>query len=239
MNPSYFFFFMAIVIGTLLISYWAAKRGMSTHRFYTASGNLTGFQNGLAMAGDYVSAASFLGITGAIALQGYDGLLYAVGFLVSYVLLLFVAEPIRNLGQFTIGDVVHLRFPSHCIRIVVAGTSIVICILYMVPQLVAAGMLIHLLLGLNYLWAVLVTGVLMTVYVIFGGMVSTSWIQITKTVLLMAGTFLLMLMVLARFGWNIHDLLRAAARQSPLGARFFSLGICSNNHCSNFPCICH
>lgn len=224
MNPSYFIFFMAILIGTVTISYWSAKRGNSTYQFYTAAGSLTGFQNGLAIAGDYMSAASFLGITGAIAIHGYDGFFYSVGFLVSYLLLYLIAEPIRHLGKFTLGDVIYARFPSDRMRLVVASNTIIICILYMVPQLVAAGLLVHLLLGSSYTISVLITGVLMTVYVIFGGMVSASWVQIIKTVLLMTGTFLIVLIVLSRFHWNLIDLSHTVARRSPLGTHFFQPG---------------
>lgn len=224
MNPTYFIFFVAILIGTVVISYWSAKRGNSTHLFYSAAGSLTGTQNGLAIAGDYMSAASFLGITGAIAIHGFDGFLYSIGFLVSYLLLLFIAEPVRHLGKFTLGDVIFVRFPSDGLRLVVSLNAIVICVLYMVPQLVAAGLLIHLLLGVNYTIAVMVTGTLMTMYVVFGGMVSTSWVQIIKTVLLLSGTFLIALIVLSRFHWNVLSLFERVKEVNPYGEQFFNPG---------------
>ncbi|MFC4769936.1 cation acetate symporter [Effusibacillus consociatus] len=216
--------FTAILIGTIVISYWSAKRGTSAPQFYSAAGSLTGTQNGLAIAGDFISAASFLGITGAIAIHGFDGFLYSIGFLVSYFLLLLIAEPIRHLGKFTLGDVIYARFPSNRLRFIISLNTILISVLYMVPQLVAAGLLIHLLLGINYTFAVLVTGILMTLYVVFGGMVSTSWIQIIKTVLLMSGTVLISMIVLSRFDWNVFSLFERVKETNPYGAQFFNPG---------------
>ena len=190
----------AILVGILIITHWAAKTNTTPQQFYIVSGNLTATQNGLAIAGDFISAASFLGITGSIAFYGFDGFLYAVGFLVSYLLLLFfIAEPIRRLGTYTLGDVIAARFPERPIRLMVSLNTITICVLYMVPQLMAAGLFIQLLLGLDYQISVLVIGLLITVYVMFGGMITTSWVQIIKTVLLMTGTFLLCLLVLRPF----------------------------------------
>lgn len=224
MNPSYLIFFLAILIGTLMISYWSAKQGRSAHQFYSAAASLSGFQNGLAIAGDYLSAASFLGITGAIAMHGYDGFVYSVGFLVSYLLLFTIAEPIRHLGKFTLGDVIYARFPSNKMRLMMACNTMIVSVLYMVPQLVAAGLLVRLLLGIGYTTAVFITGILMVTYVIFGGMVSASWVQIIKTILLMSATFLLVLIVLSRFHWNIALLLSTVQKDSPLGLQFFEPG---------------
>lgn len=224
MNPSYLIFFLAILVGTLMISYWSAKRGSSTQQFYTAAASLSGFQNGLAIAGDYMSAASFLGITGAIAMHGYDGFVYSIGFLVSYLLLFTIAEPIRHLGQFTLGDVIYARFPSNKMRFMMACNTMIVSVLYMVPQLVAAGLLVRLLLGVDYSTAVFVTGILMVIYVIFGGMVSASWVQIIKTVLLMSATFILVLIVLSRFHWNLALLFATVEKASPLGRKFFEPG---------------
>jgi cation/acetate symporter len=224
MNPAYFIFFIAILIGTLVISYWSAKKGLSTLQFYSAAGSLTGFQNGLAIAGDYLSAASFLGITGAIAYHGYDGFLYSIGFLVSYLLLILFAEPIHRLGKFTLGDVIYARFPSNKLRLIVSINTITISVLYMVPQMVAVGLLIHFLLGTNYTISVLVTGTLVIIYVVFGGMVSASWIQIVKTVLLLTGTLLVSLIVLSRFHWNMFDFLEQVKEANPYKAQFFSPG---------------
>lgn len=225
MNFTYFIFFLAILAGTLIITHWAAKRGTTTHQFYSAAGSLTGFQNGLAIAGDYMSAASFLGTTGAIALQGFDGFLYSIGFLVSYLLLLLIiAEPVRHLGQFTLGDVIEARFPGKKMRIVLSMSTLIITILYIIPQLVASGLLIRLLLGVDYTASVFVIGSLMTVYVVFGGMIATSWVQIIKTVLLLSGTFLLAMIVLSRFNWHLPALLDEVGRGTPFKEQFFYPG---------------
>jgi cation/acetate symporter len=225
MNFTYFIFFLFILAGTLIITYWAAKRGTTTHQFYSVSGSLTGFQNGLAIAGDYISAASFLGITGAIALRGFDGFYYSIGFLVSYLfLLLLIAEPIRHLGTFTLGDVIYTRFPTNKLRLLTALSTIIISILYIIPQLVAAGLLTHLLLGISYNTSVLVIGSLMTLYVVFGGMIAASWVQIIKTVLLMSGTFLIALIILARFDWNLVSLLNQVSESTPFQKQFFYPG---------------
>ncbi|WP_226035198.1 solute symporter family protein [Aquibacillus saliphilus] len=225
MNLTYFVFFLAIVVGTLIITHWAAGRSNTTHQFYVASGNLTGFQNGMAIAGDYISSASFLGIAGLIAFHGYDGFIYATGFLVSYVILLFlIAEPVRNLGTYTLGDVVAERFPGNGMRLAVAISAIIISLLYMIPQLVASGLLIHLLLGVDYAAAVWIIGILMTLYVVWGGMFATSWVQIIKTVLLMSGTILLILILFSRVNWDIGILLDQTVKNSPLGEKFFFPG---------------
>ena len=225
MNFTYFLFFVCIVICTLIITYWAARRSKTTFQFYTAAGKLTGFQNGLAIAGDYISAASFLGIVGAIALNGYDGFLYSLGFLVSYlVVLLFVAEPVHHLGKYSLGDVICARFPSHQIRLIMAIGSFIISIFYMIPQLVASGLLIRLLLNIDYSTSVLIIGSLMTVYVVFGGMIATSWVQIVKTILLMSSTFLLSLIVFSFYEWDIHTLIDEVKVGTPLGDQFFMPG---------------
>lgn len=208
MNFTYFLFFVCIVICTLIITYWAARRSKTTMQFYTAAGSLTGVQNGMAIAGDYISAASFLGIIGAIALNGYDGFLYSLGFLVSYIVVLFfVAEPVHHLGKYSLGDVICERFPSKNIRIFMAIGSFIISIFYMIPQLVASGLLLRLLLDLDYSTSVLIIGSLMTVYVVFGGMIATSWVQIVKTILLMTSTFLLSLIVFSYYRWDLMTLI--------------------------------
>ena len=236
MNLTYFLFFLCIVGCTLIITHWAARREQktthgvarreqTTYQFYTAAQSLTGFQNGMAIAGDYISAASFLGIAGAIALGGYDGFLYSIGFLVSYVVMLFViAEPVHHLGTYSLGDVIAARFPDRKIRLTMAISAFTISILYMIPQLVASGLLLRLLLGIDYSISVLVIGSLMTVYVVYGGMTATSWVQIVKTVLLMSGTFLLSLIVLARFEWHVMHLLEFVKKGTPLGEQFFLPG---------------
>jgi cation/acetate symporter len=225
MSITTFIFFLAIVVGTLLITYWAARQTTSTSDYYAAGGQLTGFQNGLAIAGDYMSAASFLGITGAIALYGFDGFFYSIGFLVSYlVLLLLIAEPMRNLGKFTMGDVIAARFPSKKIRVLTSISTLFISILYMVAQLIAAGALIKLLLGIEYEVAVMIIGILMTIYVIFGGMMATSWVQIVKTLLLMTGTFMLCLIVLSRFEWSFMNILHTVSLSTPFKTNFLHPG---------------
>ncbi|MEC5425681.1 cation acetate symporter [Virgibacillus sp. C22-A2] len=225
MNLTYFLFFICIIICTLIITYWAAKRSKTSSQFYTAAGSLTGIQNGMAIAGDYISAASFLGIVGAIAINGYDGFLYSIGFLVSYLIVLFlVAEPVHHLGKYSLGDVICSRFPSNRMRWIMAFGAFIISILYMIPQLVASGLLIRLLLDINYSASVMIIGGLMTVYVVFGGMTATSWVQIVKTVVLMSGTFLLALIVFSRFNWSITDLIAEVKEGTPLGEQFFIAG---------------
>lgn len=225
MNVTYLVFFIIILIGTLVITHWAAERSRTTHQFYVVSGSLTGFQNGLAIAGDYISAASFLGITGLIAFYGYDGFLYATGFLISYVvLLMWVAEPVQRLGTYSIADVVTERFPRRGIRLMVAVSGILISVLYMIPQLVASGLLVRLLLGVDYSASVWVIGILMTLYVVFGGMVATSWVQIIKTVLLMGGTLLVVLILISWVNWDFSRLMTEAKNQSPHGEAFFNPG---------------
>lgn len=225
MNFTYFLFFVCIVICTLIITYWAARRSKTTIQFYTAAGSLTGVQNGMAIAGDYISAASFLGIIGQIALHGFDGFLYSLGFLVSYlVVLLFVAEPVHHLGKYSLGDVICARFPNPNIRWIMAIGSLIISIFYMIPQLVASGLLIRLLLDIDYTTSVLIIGSLMTVYVVFGGMIATSWVQIVKTVLLLSSTFLLSLIVFSFHHWDLKSLISEVKLGTPLGDQFFIPG---------------
>lgn len=217
--------FVAIVLITLGITYWAAKRTRTTSEFYTAGGGLTGFQNGLAIAGDYMSAASFLGIAGMIALSGFDGFFYSVGFLVAYLVVLYlVAEPLRNLGKYTMADMIASRFNNKSIRGVAALNAVSISIFYMIAQLVGAGALIGLLFGLDYTTSVLIVGTLMTIYVVFGGMTATSWVQIVKAVLLMTGTFVLSVMVLAKFDFNILKMFSELKDATPLKEAFLHPG---------------
>lgn len=224
MNLYNFIFFLSIIGATLAIAYWSAQRGTNTYRFYAASGRLTGFQNGLAMAGDFVSAASFLGVTGAIALYGLDGTLYAIGFLTSYSLLWVVAQRVHQWGRYTLAEVVCARFPSQPLRMLTAMNSVFISLWYMVPQLVAAGLLMKLLLGLHYTMALLLTGGMMTIYVVFGGMVSTSWIQIIKITLLLSAMFLLALVVYSRFDFHFGNLQSTMIANNPFGTNFFHAG---------------
>jgi cation/acetate symporter len=221
-----FFLFLVIVLGTLVITYYASKKTKTASEFYTAGGGLTGWQNGLAIAGDYMSAASFLGIAGMIALFGFDGFFYSLGFLVAYLVVLYlVAEPLRNLGKYTMADMIAARFNNAKIRGVAALNSIVISIFYMIAQLVGAGALIKLLIpSLDYTTSVLIVGVLMTVYVVFGGMTATSWVQIIKCVLLIGGTFVISLMVLAKFNFNIGQMFTEMRTSTPLKEAFLNPG---------------
>ncbi|RNB85111.1 cation/acetate symporter ActP [Brevibacillus fluminis] len=225
MNVTAFLLFLAIVLVTLVITYFASKRSKTASEFYTAGGGLTGWQNGLAIAGDYMSAASFLGIAGTIALVGFDGFFYSIGFLVAYLVVLYlVAEPLRNLGKYTMADMIAARFDDKKVRGVAALNTVTISIFYMIAQLVGAGALIKLLLGLDYTTSVLIVGVLMTVYVVFGGMTATSWVQIVKAVLLMAGTFIISLIVFAKFGFSIDAMFAHMKTATPLGDVFLNPG---------------
>lgn len=172
-----------------------------------------------------MSAASFLGIAGMIALSGFDGFFYSIGFLVAYLVVLYiVAEPLRNLGKFTVADMIAARFQERNIRGFAALNTIVISVFYMIAQLVGAGALIKLLLGLDYTYSVLIVGVLMTVYVVFGGMMATSWVQIIKALLLMAGTFIISIMVFSKFDFNIMKMFDQVKTATPLGAGFLNPG---------------
>lgn len=225
MNLPSVIFFLAVIIGTLAITYSAAKRTGNPSEFYAAGYRLTGIQNGIALAGDYMSAASFLGIAGTIALYGYDGFIYALGFLVSYLIILFlIAEPLHNLGRFTLADAIAVRFDSKWLRGMIACHTLLVCILYMLAQLVGAGALIHHLFHIDYQTAVLAVGMLMTVYVVFGGMVATSWVQIVKSILLLSGTLILSLIVLSRFGWSIPEMFSYVERATPLQGKFLHPG---------------
>ncbi|MFC4769932.1 cation acetate symporter [Effusibacillus consociatus] len=212
MNTTAFSFFVGIIALTLLITYFAAKKNKSTSEFYVAGGNITGWQNGLAIAGDYMSAASFLGIAGAIALNGFSGFFYSIGYLVAYlVVLLIVAEPLRNLGKYTMADMIAARFNTKAIRSAAALNTLAISTFYMIAQLVGAGVIIKLLLGFDYSTSVIIIGILMTIYVVAGGMLATTWVQIVKAVLLMGGTITLSLMVLAHFNFSPVELFNQVA----------------------------
>ena len=225
MNVLAFVLFLGIVGLTLVITYFAAKKTTNTSDFYTAGGGLTGWQNGLAIAGDYMSAASFLGIAGMIALAGFDGFFYSIGFLVAYLVVLYiVAEPLRNLGKYTMADMIAARFNDKKVRGVAALNTITISIFYMIAQLVGAGGLIKLLLGIDYVYSVLIVGTLMTVYVVFGGMTATSWVQITKAVLLMIGTFIISIMVFAKFDYSIANMFTHMKTATPIGDAFLNPG---------------
>ena len=195
--------FAAFVIFTLFITKWAASKTKSAADFYTAGGGITGFQNGLAIAGDYMSAASFLGISAAVMASGFDGLIFSIGFLVGWPVITFLmAERLRNLGKFTFADVAAFRFEQTPIRIFAASGTLVVVAFYLIAQMVGAGQLIKLLFGLEYWIAVIIVGSLMMVYVLFGGMTATTWVQIIKACLLLGGATFMALAVLWNFGFS-------------------------------------
>jgi cation/acetate symporter len=195
--------FAAFVAGTLYITKWAAAKTKSAADFYTGGGGITGFQNGLAIAGDYMSAASFLGISAAVMANGYDGLIFSIGFLVGWPIITFLmAERLRNLGKFTFADVAGYRFAQTPIRAFAATSTLIVVAFYLIAQMVGAGQLIKLLFGLEYWMAVVIVGSLMMVYVLFGGMTATTWVQIIKAVLLLCGASFMAFMVLLHFGFS-------------------------------------
>ncbi|WP_316748494.1 cation acetate symporter [Sphingomonas sp. A2-49] len=205
--------FAAFALLTLGITRWAARRTRTVADFYTAGGGITGFQNGLAIAGDYMSAASFLGISAQIFNDGYDGLIYSIGFLVGWPIILFLmAERLRNLGKFTFADVASFRFAQTPVRTFAAISTLVVVLFYLIAQMVGAGQLIKLLFGLRYEYAVGIVGVLMTLYVLFGGMTATTWVQIIKAVLLLGSATFMALMVLAQFGFSPEALFARAVQ---------------------------
>jgi len=195
--------FSAFVLLTLGITRWAASQTKTAADFYAAGGGITGFQNGLAIAGDYMSAASFLGISAQIFADGYDGLIYSTGFLVGWPIILFLlAERLRNLGKYTFADVASFRFAQTPVRLFAASSTLFVVLFYLIAQMVGAGQLIRLLFGLPYGYAVAIVGVLMTFYVLFGGMIATTWVQIIKAVLLLGCATVMALAVLASFGFS-------------------------------------
>jgi cation/acetate symporter len=195
--------FATFVVGTLFITKWAAAKTKSAADFYTGGGGITGFQNGLAIAGDYMSAASFLGISAAVMANGYDGLIYSIGFLVGWPVVTFLmAERLRNLGKFTFADVAGYRFQQGPIRAFAASGTLVVVAFYLIAQMVGAGALIKLLFGLDYWLAVVIVGALMMIYVLFGGMTATTWVQIIKAVMLLAGVTFMAFMVMSQFGFS-------------------------------------
>src|ERR687895_460356 len=199
--------FGVVVAITLGITYWASKRTTTATHFWAAGRGITGVQNGFAIAGDYMSAASFLGIAGLIFLFGFDGFLYAVGFLVAFLIVLYLlAERMRNSGKFTMADVLSFRLNERPARVAAALGTLVVAGFYLIAQMVGAGALIEALVGINFNLAVILTGVFMLCYVIFGGMLATTWVQIIKAVLLMSATIILSLFVLGKMGWNPVDL---------------------------------
>ncbi|MBD8543826.1 cation acetate symporter [Oxalobacteraceae sp. CFBP 8755] len=217
--------FALFVVGTLFITKWAAAKTKSASDFYTAGGGITGFQNGLAIAGDFMSAASFLGISAAVFLDGYDGLIYAIGFLVGWPVITFLmAERLRNLGRFTFADVASYRFAQKPIRVFAASGTLVVVAFYLIAQMVGAGQLIKLLFGLEYWIAVVLVGILMMVYVLFGGMTATTWVQIIKAVLLLSGASFMAFSVLAQYNFSPALLFQTATEVHAKGTAIMGPG---------------
>jgi len=210
-NVTAILFFFLFVSITLVITYWAARRTRTAREYFAAGGSLSAVQNGFALAGDYMSAASFLGIAGLVSMSGFDGLIYSVGWLVGWPVITFlIAEPLRNLGRYTFSDVVAYRLRQRPVRIAAASGTLTVVAFYLIAQMVGAGGLIHLMFGLSYKIAVMIVGSVMLLYVLFGGMIATTWVQIIKAVLLMLGATLLAALVLSKFGWNPLELFAAA-----------------------------
>ena len=222
--------FIAVVLITVGITFWASRQTSGTSDFYAGGRSFSGFQNGMAISGDYMSAASFLGISGAIALSGYDGFLYSIGFLVAWLIaLLLVAELLRNSGKYTMADQLAYRMRQRPVRTAAATSTVVVSIFYLLAQMVGAGALVALLLGVTNesvkAFTIVGVGLLMVFYVTVGGMKGTTWVQIVKAVLLMGGTILITVLVLAEFNFNLSELLGAAAQNTGKGEAFLQPGL--------------
>lgn len=225
MNVSAIVMFVIFVGATLCITYWASKKNTSASDYYSAGGKITGFQNGLAIAGDYMSAASFLGISALVYTSGYDGLIYSIGFLVGWPVILFLmAERLRNLGKYTFADVASYRLKQAPIRTLSASGSLVVVAFYLIAQMVGAGKLIQLLFGLDYYVAVILVGVLMMLYVLFGGMLATTWVQIIKAVMLLSGASFMALMVMKHVNFDFATLFSEAIKVHAKGEAIMSPG---------------
>ena len=218
--------FIGFVGVSLLITWWAANRTRSAGEFYTAGGNITGMQNGLALAGDFMSAATFLGLTGLVFIGGADAMLFTAGITVGWAVILFVfADRLRNLGRYTFADVVAFRLQPHRLRVLAAVGTLTVAIPYLIAQMVGAGSLIETLFGLPYFVAVLIVGTLMTTYVVFGGMLATTWVQVVKAILLLSGGTALLVLTLAAFGFDLGAMFDAAAKVHPRGESIFGPGL--------------
>jgi len=226
MNWTVIILFALMSIGTLFITYFASKKTKTAGSFYTAGGGLTARQNGLALAGDFMSASTFLGLIGAFSLTGYDGFFLMYGALVSFLVVLFlVAEPLRNLGKYTLADMVTTRFKYKQVRGVTAFNTLVISVMYMLGQLVAAGALFKLLLGIPYNTSVIIVGIVMLVFVLFGGMTATSWVQIIKAILLIGGVFILFMIVMWKLNFSFIGIFTDMKTATPMGADYLKAGI--------------
>ena len=217
--------FFVFVLGTLGITYWAASRTKSASDFYTAGGGITGFQNGLAIAGDYMSAATLLGLSSLVFTKGFDGFVYTISFFVGWPIILFLmAERLRNLGRFTFADIASYRLDQNRIRTFAAFGSLTVVCFYLIVQMVGAGQLIKLLFGLDYAYAVVLVGVLMVIYVTFGGMIATTWVQIIKAVLLLVGGSALLLMAMSKFGFSVETMAQQAVAAHKDGIKIMGPG---------------
>ena len=224
-NPVAIGMFLAFVLATLFITYLSNKKSQSASGFYTAGGNITGMQNGIAIAGDYMSAASFLGITALVFTNGFDGLIYSIGFLVGWPIILFlIAEKFRNLGKFTFADITAYRLDAKPIRVISAISALSVIVFYLIAQMVGAGQLIQVLFGLPYGVAVVLVGILMICYVVFGGMHATTWVQIIKAVLLLAGASFMAIMVLYLTKFDLTYYFSQAISHHPKGEAIMSPG---------------
>lgn len=207
-------FFFAFMVLTLLITYWAARRTRTTEHFFAAGGEITAWQNGWALAGDFLSAAALLGIAGIVTSNGFDGMVYSIGWLLGWPIILFlIVEPLRNVGKFTFADVVAYRLSQKPVRLAAAVGTLAVILFYLIAQMVATGSLIKLLFGLPYTWSVALVGAAMLIYVLFGGMLATTWVQVVKAALLLAGGVILAVLVLMHFEMNPLKLFAAAAEK--------------------------
>ena len=224
-NPIAIAMFIGFVMLTLGITYWAAKRTRSASHFYTAGGGITGLQNGLAIAGDYMSAATLLGLTAMVYTTGYDGYIYMIAFFVGWPIILFLmAERLRNLGRYTFADITSYRLDQGRVRTMAAISSLTVVCFYLIAQMVGAGQLIKLLFGLDYIVALFIVGGLMMIYVTFGGMIATTWVQIIKACMLLAGGTFVMLLAMSRFGFSYTTLVNEATAVHKLGFKLFAPG---------------
>ena len=218
--------FFVFVAATIAITFWASNKTKSASDFYTAGGGISGFQNGLAIAGDYLSSASFLGLSALVFASGFDGLIYAFGFFIGWpVILLLMAERFRNLGRFTFADVTAFRLQQTPIRILAVFSTLTIVLLYLIAQMVGAGKLIELLFGLNYNIAVFIVGILMMIYVLLGGMLATTWVQMIKAVLILIGATFMSFVVLYWVGFNMETLFVKATEVHPNGIEIMAPGL--------------